>query len=103
MAYKRKRKRSLINADTFGRIFSASVVVALLAIAFTDFGSQIKALIGQKSGCDIKGNIGPTGERIYHVPGDPWYAKTQISRHKGEKWFCSESDARAAGWRRSRR
>jgi hypothetical protein len=31
------------------------------------------------------------------------YDKTRISPNKGERWFCSEDEARAAGWRRARR
>ena len=54
-------------------------------------------------GCKIKGNISVnTGERIYHVPGQQYYFQTVISPSKGERWFCSEAQARAAGWRRSR-
>jgi endonuclease YncB( thermonuclease family) len=53
--------------------------------------------------CLIKGNISSKGVRIYHVPGQRHYANTRISRAKGERWFCSESEARAAGWRASRR
>jgi micrococcal nuclease len=53
--------------------------------------------------CDIKGNISPeTGEHIYHLPGQKYYAKTRISPGKGERWFCSEAEARAAGWRRAK-
>lgn len=53
--------------------------------------------------CDIKGNIGKGGERIYHVPGGQYYDRTRIDASKGEKMFCSEADAVAAGWRRSSR
>ncbi len=53
--------------------------------------------------CAIKGNIGADGERIYHVPGGYYYAQTRIDEAKGERWFCSEADARAAGWRRALR
>ena len=53
--------------------------------------------------CRIKGNIGRDGARIYHVPGGRYYERTRISPSKGERWFCSEAEARAAGWRRSRR
>lgn len=53
--------------------------------------------------CLIKGNISKTGERIYHVPGGVFYDRTVISVAKGERWFCSEAEASAAGWRRSRR
>ncbi|WP_181166520.1 hypothetical protein [Mesorhizobium sp. B2-4-18] len=53
--------------------------------------------------CNIKGNISyNTGERIYHVPGQEYYSETRISLLKGERWFCSEAEARAAGWRKSR-
>ena len=55
------------------------------------------------SGCAIKGNVSSSGERIYHVPGQSFYDRTRISEAKGERWFCSEAEARAAGWRRSRR
>ena len=57
-----------------------------------------------KGGCNIKGNISiNTGERIYHVPGQKFYDETIIRPEYGERWFCSEADARAAGWRRSKR
>jgi len=50
--------------------------------------------------CNIKGNISSKGERIYHTPsGSRSYDKTRISERKGERWFCSEAEARAAGWR----
>ena len=53
--------------------------------------------------CNIKGNISiNTGERIYHVPGQQYYAETRISPEHGERWFCSEAEAQNAGWRRSR-
>jgi hypothetical protein len=51
--------------------------------------------------CVIKGNISSSGERIYHVPGVAFYDRTQISEGKGERWFCSEGDAKSSGWRRS--
>ena len=54
-------------------------------------------------GCRIKGNISRKGTRIYHVPGGQYYARTRIDTSRGERWFCSEAEARAAGWRRSRR
>ena len=54
-------------------------------------------------GCRIKGNIGRDGRRIYHVPGGQYYDRTRIDASRGERWFCSERAARAAGWWRSRR
>ena len=55
------------------------------------------------AGCRIKGNIGRNGTRIYHVPGGQFYEPTRIDTSRGERWFCTEAEARAAGWRRSRR
>jgi len=59
------------------------------------------------SGADrpvIKGNISQsTGEKIYHVPGGEFYDKTVIDEASGERWFCTEQEAVAAGWRKSKR
>lgn len=55
-------------------------------------------------GCNIKGNISiNTGARIYHVPGQKFYDETVISPRYGERWFCSEAEARTAGWRKAKR
>lgn len=55
-----------------------------------------------KEGCDIKGNKSfNTGEKIYHVPGQTFYADTVISPDYGERWFCTEEEARDNGWRKS--
>ena len=50
-------------------------------------------------GCPIKGNINAKGERIYHAPWSNSYAATRIDPSKGERWFFSEAEAKAAGWR----
>jgi endonuclease YncB( thermonuclease family) len=52
--------------------------------------------------CRIKGNISSKGRKIYHVPGQRYYDQTQISEGRGERWFCSETQARQAGWRRAK-
>ena len=51
--------------------------------------------------CDIKGNISGSGQ-IYHRPGDASYSDTRIDETRGERWFCSEAEAVAAGWRAPR-
>ena len=50
------------------------------------------------NGCAIKGNITKSG-RIYHMPWSPWYAQIRIEPDKGKRWFCTEAEAIAAGWR----
>ncbi|EEW25142.1 thermonuclease family protein [Rhodobacter ferrooxidans] len=53
-------------------------------------------------GCAIKANISASG-RIYHRPGQRDYAVTRINLARGEAFFCTESAARAAGFRPVRR
>jgi len=56
------------------------------------------------AGCVIKGNINvKTGDRVYHLPGQIHYDNVTIEPERGEKWFCSESEAQANGWRRARK
>lgn len=47
----------------------------------------------------IKGNISAKGEKIYHLPGSRDYERTRIVEKTGERMFCSEQEAKAAGWR----
>jgi endonuclease YncB( thermonuclease family) len=54
-------------------------------------------------GCRIKGNISQQGRKIYHVPGQRDYAHTRIDVSRGERMFCSPSDALRAGWQPARR
>ena len=57
-----------------------------------------------KPGCNIKGNISHnTGSKVYHLPGMEDYESTVIDPTKGERWFCSESEAIASGWRKAPR
>lgn len=51
--------------------------------------------------CTIKGNISGSGQ-IYHMPHNRDYEKTRINEAGGERWFCTEAEARAAGWRAAR-
>jgi len=51
--------------------------------------------------CVIKGNINSEKEKIYHLPGGEYYDKTVINESKGERWFCTETEAQTAGWRKS--
>ncbi len=90
---RRRRRRNLIP--------SWLLVVALIVVAWFVFDGSGRELF--PGACTIKGNISAGGERIYHVPGGEYYNPTRINTAKGERWFCTEAEARAAGWRRSRR
>ncbi|MBD2233968.1 cold shock domain-containing protein [Phormidium tenue FACHB-1052] len=54
--------------------------------------------------CIVKGNISiSTGAKLYHLPGMEDYEGTEIHLDKGERWFCTEAEAIAAGWRKAPR
>jgi endonuclease YncB( thermonuclease family) len=53
-------------------------------------------------GCAIKGNMTRKGECIYHVPGGRYYSTVKMDVGKGKRWFCYETEAEAAGCRRSK-
>ena len=55
-----------------------------------------------QAACAIKGNISRKGDKIYHLPGIRDYDRTVIDTNSGERMFCSEDEARAAGWRAAR-
>jgi len=87
-------------------------ILALAGIAAVGVGHGVTSEDGQHGrstvgamiqGCNSKGNISiNSGARIYHMPGQNRYAETIITPSKGERWFCSEDEARSAGWRRAR-
>ncbi|MBD1908229.1 cold shock domain-containing protein [Funiculus sociatus GB2-A5] len=90
-------------------------VIAIVAMKFS--GSRSPEYSGSRSsspmtsvtsitkpGCNIKGNISiGTGNKIYHLPGAEDYESTRIDPASGERWFCTESEAIANGWRKSPR
>ncbi|WP_276150668.1 MULTISPECIES: thermonuclease family protein [unclassified Sulfitobacter] len=64
--------------------------------------TRTKGRVAPDPDCRIKGNINAKGARIFHLPGQKYYDRTGIDLSKGEQWFCSEAQARASGWRRSK-
>ncbi|MDD5741949.1 MAG: S-layer homology domain-containing protein [Candidatus Peribacteraceae bacterium] len=64
--------------------------------------SSQSSVQNQTTECLIKGNISTkTDERIYHVQGCGSYNQTVIDTSKGERWFCTEEEAVASGWRKA--
>ena len=61
------------------------VQTSIVALAVTCCASACTQ--EQRAGGVIKGNISSSGERIYHAP---------------ERWFCTEQEAIAAGWRKAK-
>ena len=53
--------------------------------------------------CNLKGNYDADSNRnIYYFPGCAQYEFTIVEKDEGEKWFCSEKEALAAGYLRSK-
>lgn len=89
-------------------LFTApGLVIGALAVGASG-GMTVGDLLASWSGgggaesCNIKGNVSIKGERIFHVPGQRYYSQTKIGSQYGERWFCSEFEALAAGWRKSK-
>jgi hypothetical protein len=73
------------------------IATGLLATALLGGGCS-----NSEQDCLIKGNINEKHQKIYHMPGDMFYEKTEIDESKGEQWFCTPEEAKNAGWRASK-
>lgn len=62
---------------------------------------QVATAQPDAGGCVIKGNVSGNG-RIYHLPGQRDYDRVTM-RNPETRWFCTEAEAQAAGWRRAQR
>ena len=85
-----------------GRSAPRSALLLALLIAAGPVFAQAPGNVPSAKQCLIKGNVSSMGERIYHPPGCRYYNATVIDPNRGERWFCSEADAVAAGWRRTK-
>ncbi len=90
------------------------LIVGVIAVAQADFSSPSEppdiiatgsptstpAPTPTPSPCLIKGNVSfNNGDKIYHVPGSEFYDETVVEPEKGERMFCTEAEAQAAGFR----
>lgn len=51
--------------------------------------------------CVVKGKVTEVGERLYYGPLDEAYETLTVDPGIGDRLFCSDDQARAAGWRRA--
>ena len=51
----------------------------------------------QKPECNIKGN-NRDGQRMYRFPGCKNYDSTLVQLYRGDQWFCTETEAKKAGF-----
>jgi endonuclease YncB( thermonuclease family) len=53
-----------------------------------------------KAACRIKGTVAADGGRFYYTPLDDGFDAIAIDPDRGERLFCSDDEARQAGWKR---
>ncbi|MEO0730841.1 MAG: thermonuclease family protein, partial [Pseudomonadota bacterium] len=65
-----------------------------------DYADRIWASAKSRApdGCPIKGEI-RRGQKLYVMPWAREYSRARVTTRRGERWFCSEDAALAAGWR----
>jgi hypothetical protein len=78
--------------DAYGRTLSVPVSAQAQLLA------PDSAADARSPDCIIKGNVNRKGERIYFRPGQLDYARVDMIK-PGKRWFCTEDEAKAAGWR----
>jgi cold shock CspA family protein len=83
-----------------------TVPIAIVAVGSQFMPGRYPSLItaATKPNCQVKGNISVSSRnKIYHLPGMEDYESTVIDESAGERWFCSESEASEAGWKKAPR
>lgn len=64
------------------------------------FGSECTQMVNpDKPDCKIKGNLGQKA-KIYYLPDCGVYPNVVLQRYKGDEWFCTEAQAKKAGFRK---
>lgn len=61
-----------------------------------------QGVVPDKKGCVIKGNIDQHGNKIYYLQNCSQYRFTIVEKDMGEAWFCSEKEARLAGFTKAK-
>jgi endonuclease YncB( thermonuclease family) len=84
---------------------SRTVILGSISVpvrAQAELSNAVSSAAAPVPDCVIKGNVNVHGERIYHLPGQIAYSKINMQDPR-KRWFCSEEEARTAGWRPAHR
>lgn len=101
-ATKRKYRKSNLLKTVISTVILAAIALFAMQFSRSHSPSLIRSIT--QPGCAIKGNISiETENKLYHLPGMEDYESTTIDPARGEKWFCTESEAIKDGWRRAPR
>ncbi|MBP9817337.1 thermonuclease family protein [Candidatus Shapirobacteria bacterium] len=84
-------KKALQSANDYARQKSLGI-----------YSEQCSQVVPSDLGCVIKGNHHQAdNSKIYSYPGCTNYNRTIVGLFEGDQWFCSESEAKKAGYVRS--
>jgi hypothetical protein len=81
----------------FRRIWFWCWVVGCLVFGVNIAIAQ-KSMPTPQKDCKIKGIFGASKTRVYLLPGHPLYDKITPKASRGERWFCTEEEAKKAGF-----
>ena len=56
-----------------------------------------------ETGCLIKGNLDRLDHRWYHLPEFRHYSQVVVNLEKSDQWFCTEEEAKEAGFEKARK
>lgn len=66
------------------------------------FSDDCRITENSDNNCVVKGNIDlASGNKVYHLPGCRYYEETILDLDRGEKFFCSEEEAKLSGFRKA--
>ena len=102
----RQKSRSNSSSSIFASLAGLGIfaIFGLFSLERSPSTTQTPIQAVTQPNCSIKGNISvETGHKFYHVLGAEDYENTVISPDKGERWFCTEAEAVAAGWQKAPR
>ncbi|NMI52673.1 thermonuclease family protein, partial [Xanthomonas hortorum pv. taraxaci] len=57
----------------------------------------------RRSSTALRIGVESAGKKIFHMPGQRDYERTSIATARGERMFCSSSEALEAGWQPAKR
>ncbi len=86
-----QKYKDLLIAKKFWVILAGMLVILLIA------SNLAQAQICKTSG-EVKGEVKSTGEELYYLPETTGYEQRTTGDESGERRFCTEKDAKSAGF-----
>jgi micrococcal nuclease len=88
--------------DYLNHKYQSELIAAAKAAHSQKLGLWSECAEDKTDGCLVKGNLDPNDRRFYHLPHFRHYSQIVMNLDKGDRWFCSEQEAIAAGFKRAR-